>query len=215
MISELKVKCLLRLERLNRKGEFEYIKPLNITTAITAAIETLASKSKFTDLENKIKGEFADIFKPIPHIDQLPTTETARIRLKDEYKKISNRTYAIPWQFRESFAILIQKRLDSGFIRPSNSPYASPSFMIPKADPKALPRWVCDYRQLNANTVPDNFPLPCIDDILADCAKGKIWATIDMTDSFFQTRMHEDDIWKTAVSTPLGSYEWCVMPMGF
>src|SRR5271168_3982252 len=90
-----------------------------------------------------------------------------------------------------------------------------PSFIVPKADPKAIPCWVCDYRQLNDNTVPDNFPLPRVDDILADCAKGKIWATIDMTDSFFQTRMHESDIHKTAVTTPFGSYEWCVMPMGF
>ena len=65
---------------------------------------------------------------------------------------------------------------------------------------------MCDYRQLNANTVPDNFALPHVDDILADCAKGKIWATIDMTDSFFQTRMHPDDIHKTAVTTPFGNY---------
>src|ERR1700678_1895000 len=35
-----------------------------------------------------------------------------------------------------------------------------------------------------------------------------------MTDSFFQTRIYPDDIYKTAVTTPLGSYEWCVMPMG-
>ena len=54
-----------------------------------------------------------------------------------------------------------------------------------------------------------------MDDIIADCAKGKIWGTIDMTDSFFQTRIHPDDIHKTAVSTPLGAYEWTVMPMGF
>ena len=54
-----------------------------------------------------------------------------------------------------------------------------------------------------------------MDDIIAYCAKGKIWGTIDMTDSFFQTRIHPDDIHKTAVSTPLGAYEWTVMPMGF
>ena len=95
----------------------------------------------------------------------------------------------------------------------ASSTFASPSFIIPKADPTALPRWVCDYRQLNANTIPDNFTLPRIDDTLADCAKGKIWATIDMTDSFFQTCMHPDDIHKTAITTPFGNYEWCVMPM--
>jgi Reverse transcriptase (RNA-dependent DNA polymerase) len=73
---------------------------------------------------------------------------------------------------------------------------------------------VNDYRQLNANTVTDSFPIPCIDDILADCAKGKIWGTIDMTNSFFQTHMHPDDIHLNAVNTPWGLYEWLVMPMG-
>jgi hypothetical protein len=63
------------------------------------------------------------------------------------------------------------------------------------------------------NAVTDSHPLPQVDDILADCAKGKIWATIDMTDSFFQTRMHPDDVPLTVVSTPFGLYQWLVMPM--
>ena len=50
--------------------------------------------------------------------------------------------------------------------------------------------------------------------ILTDCAKGKIWGTIDMTNSFFQTRMDPNHIHLTAVNTPLGLYEWLVMPMG-
>jgi hypothetical protein len=77
-----------------------------------------------------------------------------------------------------------------------------------------LPRWVNDYRALNTNTVTDSHPLPRVDDILADCAKGKIWSKMDMTNSFFQTRVHPDDIHLTAVTTPLGLYEWLVMPMG-
>lgn len=36
-----------------------------------------------------------------------------------------------------------------------------------------------------------------------------------MTDAFFQTKVHPDDIEKTTVSTPFGTYEWLVMPMGF
>ena len=81
-------------------------------------------------------------------------------------------------------------------------------------NPNVLLWWVNDYRQLNENTVTDCHPLPWIDNILSDCAKGKIWATIDMTDSFFQTRMHPEHIPLTAVTTPLGFYEWLVMPMG-
>jgi hypothetical protein len=57
--------------------------------------------------------------------------------------------------------------------------------------------------------------MPVVEDILADCGKGKIWCMIDMTDSFYQTRMHPQDIYKTVVSTPFGTYEWRVMPQGF
>jgi hypothetical protein len=77
-----------------------------------------------------------------------------------------------------------------------------------------LPRWVNDYQQLNSNTVTDCFPLPRISEILADCSSGKFFASIDMTNSFFQTRMHPDDIPLTAVNTPWGLYEWVVMLMG-
>ena len=87
-------------------------------------------------------------------------------------------------------------------------------FLIPKADPVALPHWVNDFCVLNDNTIPDVHPLPHVDDILADCGRGKIWSKIDMTNSFFQTRVHLEDVHLTAVSTPLSLYEWLIMPMG-
>jgi hypothetical protein len=37
---------------------------------------------------------------------------------------------------------------------------------------------------------------------------------MDMTNSFFQTRVHPDDVHLTAVRTPWGLYEWLVMPQG-
>ncbi|CAA7258848.1 unnamed protein product [Cyclocybe aegerita] len=102
----------------------------------------------------------------------------------------------------------------AGRIRPSSSRYASPAFIIPKADPTVLPRWVNDYHDLNVNTIEDSHPIPRQDDILADCLKGVFFAQIDMTNSFFQTPMHPDHIHLTAVTTPFGLYEWTVMPMG-
>ncbi|GBE87328.1 Transposon Tf2-12 polyprotein [Sparassis crispa] len=97
---------------------------------------------------------------------------------------------------------------------PSSSPYSSPCFLIPKADPTALSHWVNDYRILNANTIPDVHPLPSIQEILSDCGRGKIWGKLDMTNSFFQTRVHPDDVLYTAVVTPFGLYKWTVMPQG-
>ena len=64
------------------------------------------------------------------------------------------------------------------------------------------------------NTITDCFPIPQVNEILVDCATGKYFATIDMMNSFFQTRMQDEDIELTAVNTPWGLYEWTVMPMG-
>ena len=90
------------------------LRPFDVIAAITQSIELLASKNQLENLETKLKSEYKEIFQPIPHVDHLPMTETARIQLKDAYKVISTRQYCIPQQFRESFAILIQKCLYSG-----------------------------------------------------------------------------------------------------
>lgn len=122
--------------------------------------------------------------------------------------------YSYPRKYRDGWKTLIEQHSKAGRICLSSSPYASPSFIIPKADSSVLPRWVNDYRKLNKLTVPDNYPLPRIDDILADCAKGKIWGKINITNSFFQTLVHPDHVKYTTMLTPFRLWEWVVMPMG-
>jgi len=192
----------------------EYIKPFNVAGAICDHIEFLANKDALCKHEMHIKSNFTQIFEPIPHIDELPDDIVAEIHLKNAEKTIKTCSYPSPQKYKEAWQILIQQHLDAGCICPSSSPCASPAFIVPKANPNVLPRWVNDYCQLNENTITDCHPLPHIDDILNDCAKGKIWATIDMTNSFFQTQMHPDHISLTAVTMPLSLYEWLVMLMG-
>ena len=73
----------------------------------------------------------------------------------------------------------------------------------PKADQLEVPCWVNDYLILNSNTILDAHPLPQVDDILANCAKRKIWLKLDMTNSFFSTLVHPDNILLTTVMAPL------------
>jgi hypothetical protein len=212
MVAELKWVCQERRNRLKRKNEA--VKPVDIVGAVHERIEVLTAQDKLRALSSDIINKFPDVFSPIPHIDDLPTDVYCCIKLKDLDKMIHTRSYSCPCKYKEAWATLIQQHLDAGRIRPSNSSHASPAFMVPKSDPSVLPRWVNNYRELNANTVLDAHPLLHIDDILADCAKGKIWSKMDMTNSFFQTRVHPDDIHLTAVMTPMGLYEWLTMPMG-
>jgi hypothetical protein len=193
---------------------FDYVRPVDIMGAINAQIETLSSLAELMHHEDQLKAEYHEIFELIPRVNLLPTDVEACIKLKNTEQVIKTQTYQCPQKFHEAWGTLIQKHLDAGWIRPLVSSCASPTFIIPKADPAVLPCWVNDYHQLNTNTIINSHPLPRVDNILNDCAKGKIWATIDMTNSLFQTRMHPDDIHLTAVSTPFRLYEWLVMPMG-
>ena len=206
MVAELKMVCHDRLQ--HTKSKFETVKPINNVAAIRERIEILAAQKELVHLGEKLKKDFANVFSEIPHIDQLPVDVYCRIKLKDTSKTIQTRTYSTLRKYRDAWGTLIKQHLDAGRIRPSNSSHASPAFLVPKTDTTVLPRWVNDYRMLNANTVLDVHPLPWVDDILADCAKGKIWSKLDMTNSFFQTRVHPDDVHLTAVTTPFGLYEW-------
>jgi hypothetical protein len=86
--------------------------------------------------------------------------------------------------------------------------------IIPKKDPKALPRMICDYRKLNKYTVKDRGPLPNPDEVVRMVGLGKVFSSLDQINAFYQTRMEEKDIPLTAIKTPWGLYEWVVMPMG-
>lgn len=183
--------------------------------AVRNTIERLALEERFAKEESTMRNTYADVFPAgTPKLADLPTDVYHRFKLKNPDLVISRRSYDCPKKYREAWKALLDDHLASGRMRPSSSPYASPCFLIPKADPAAAPRWVNDYRILNDNTVPDRHPLPTVDEILSDCGKGKIFGKLDMTNSFFQTRVHPDDVPYTAVTTPFGLYEWLVMPQG-
>ena len=212
LVAELKMVCAEWRCLFDHK--LEKVTPIDLVAAVRDRIETLNTQEQLDRLSDAVKEKYKDVFSPIPHLDDLPTDIYCCIQLKDATKAFATRSYSTPHKYKEAWSTLIQQHFDAGRIRPSSSAHASPAFLIPKSDTVVLPRWVNNYRALNTNTVTDSHPLPRVDDILADCAKGKIWSKMDMTNSFFQTRVHPDDIHLTAVTTPLGLYEWLVMLMG-
>ncbi|KAH8338222.1 hypothetical protein KR067_005907, partial [Drosophila pandora] len=63
----------------------------------------------------------------------------------------------------------VQEMLNQGLIRESNSPYNSPTWVVPKktdASGKIKYRVVIDYRKLKEITIPDRYPIPNMDEIL-------------------------------------------------
>jgi hypothetical protein len=49
---------------------------------------------------------------------------------------------------------------------------------------------------------------------LANCRQGKLFASINIMNSFFQTHMYPDNVPLTMVNMPWRLYEWVIMPIG-
>jgi hypothetical protein len=149
--------------------------PGPVMAAVRDRIEALSFQEVLKAKDAKMKLKFADRF-PLRLPDStadVPGHMFHRIRLKDPTKVNNGKGYAAPKKYQESWKRLLDDHLKAGRIRPSSSEYASPAFCVPKyiagvPDLSVDPRWVNDYRALNSNTVRDSFPLPRVDDILAD-----------------------------------------------
>lgn len=107
--------------------------------------------------------------------------------------------------------------LDQKIIRPSNSPWSSPIWVVPKKiDASGQQKWrvVVDYRKLNEKTIDDRYPLPNITDLLDKLGRCQYFTTLDLASGFHQIEMEENDIAKTAFNTENGHYEYLRMPFG-
>lgn len=130
---------------------------------------------------------------------------------------IYSKTYRYPYVHKEEVKRQIQDMLENGIIRPSNSPYSAPIWIVPKKDDASGQRkWrlVVDYRKLNEKTVDDRYPIPNIDEILDKLGRSMYFTTLDLAKGFHQVEIAESDIHKTAFSVEGGHYEFLRMPFG-
>ena len=106
----------------------------------------------------------------------------------------------------------LQELLDKGFVRPSVSPWGAPILFVKKKD--GTLRMCIDYRQINKVTVKNKYPLPRIEDLFDQLRGASVFSKIDLRSGYYQLRVKEVDVPKTAFRTRYGHYEFLVMPFG-
>ena len=97
-------------------------------------------------------------------------------------------------------------------MKDSSSPWSFPVVLATKKD--GSQRLCVDYRQLNAVTIKDAFPLPRVEDSLAALSGSRWFSTLDLASGYWQVAMVAGTQEKAAFVTSSGLYEWTVMPFG-
>ena len=106
----------------------------------------------------------------------------------------------------------MEDQLRKGYIRLSKSPQTSPVFFVGKKDRS---KWiVIDYRNLNDQTVKNNYPLPLITELISNMDSKKVFTKMDLRWGFNNMRIKEGDEWKGVFTTHIGSFEPTVMFFG-
>ena len=155
--------------------------------------------------------EYADVFAISD--DQLGRTNVLQHEIHTEdVSPICQRFRRMSPQKREEMQKLLSDMLAKNIISPSKSPWASPVVLVKKKD--GTSRFCVDYRQVNAVTRKDAFPLPRVDDTLDILAGSQLFSTLDLISGYWQVEVKPEDREKTAFATSERLYEFNVLPFG-
>ena len=168
-------------------------------------------------LQNQVPKEYheyLDVFSK-ELADQLPPRRYVDYEIPLEFGKrpYYGSLYNLSQKELEVQKKYIKEQVIKGFMRPSQSPAASPMIFVNKKDTDE-PRPYVDYRKLNEITIKDRGPLPLINETLDRLQKAKIYTKLDLQNAYNSIRIKEGDEWKTAVRTRYGLFEYLVMPFG-
>nr|ADB85398.1 putative retrotransposon protein [Phyllostachys edulis] len=192
------------LEKLTGKGIMGYVIELQ-------SLKGEERNNTVNTLYQNLIQTYMDIFKEPTDLPPERGCDHS-IPIKDNSVPPNIRPYRVPHRQKNEMEQQIQNLLESSIIRPSTSPYASPAILVKKKDGSW--RLCIDYRELNAQTIKNKYPIPVIEDLLDELFGAKVFSKLDLRSGYHQIRMNREDICKTAFNTYLGHYEYLVMPFG-
>ena len=181
-------------------------------------IEQLSKWTRFGNSGNTIKemNGKSDVMtgKDLPAAEEGPLPERVQRELKSNFPyqvkvkggPINIKARRLPASLYNKTKAELQKLLEAGVIRRSNSDWGFPINVLRKDETEV--RVVADLRQLNAISIRDCYALPNLGDVANIIAKCKIFTKLDLTKAFYNLPLHEESKKYFTINTPFGSFSY-------
>lgn len=127
-------------------------------------------------------------------------------------RPIYSKPYKASNSERETIKEIVDEWKREGIVTETHSPYASPVLLVRKKTGES--RLVVDFRRLNQQTERIHFPLPDIDDHLAQIGDARLFITLDLAHGYLQVPLTKSARAKTAFITPDDTGEFTRMSFG-
>ncbi|CAI7843905.1 unnamed protein product [Closterium sp. NIES-53] len=196
---------LVRFEKTVNESNTGYL------ALVMAAAEEEKPSSELPAAVKEVLEQYKDIM-PDDLPAGVPPARTHEHEIMEEpgAKPVSRAPYRLSPTELTDMKKQIEYLLDRQLIRPSTSPYSAPVLFTPKPDGSL--QMCIDYRALNNQTVKNKYPIPRIDDLLDQLRGATVFSKLDLRSGYWQIKMADNSIHKTAFRTRYGSYEYLVMP---
>lgn len=183
--------------------------PAQIRTVAHTSVLSVQSVFRGDDRISQLLKQYNSITKPPQYHDEVHHDVICYI------ETTGAPTYDKPRRLRpdveKEVKLEYKRQLKTGLVRISRSQWASG--LIVKREKTKL-RLIGDYRRLNAQTVPDRYPIPVVSDSTSLLRGKKVYSKVDLVRAFHNIPVYQPHIDKTAVISPVGLYENTRMPFG-
>ncbi|KAM2096764.1 hypothetical protein ACFX1R_020368 [Malus domestica] len=191
----------MKANRLLSKGCQGYLAHVVLNDDAPNSVEDVRVVRYFTD-------EFPEDLPGLPPYKEMEFV----IDLLPGTNPISLTPYIMALAELRELKVQLQELVDKGFIQPSSSPWGAPFLFVTKKN--GILRLCIDYRQLNRVTIKNRYPLPRIDDLFDQLRGACVFSKIDLRLGYYQLKIKNEDVPKTAFRTRYGHYEFLLMPFG-
>ena len=167
-------------------SDFKWLNDIDMSDSTLLGDERTRLISLLTEYEDVFVTKDIDLGRADRFSHRIDTGDTPPIR---------QRPYRTPHSQQEMVDKHIDSMLQTGIIKPSDSPWSQPLVIVPKKD--GSPRFCVDLRKLNSVTKKQIFPMPRIDEVLVSLGDSCYFTTLDLASGYYQVPMDRGSLLRT------------------